>query len=65
VVLRKLLARQILKLEGGGNDKPQPMWSPVGFDEEDPAVQVSQGGMLHLSSLCSHCPVSWLVMRFW
>jgi hypothetical protein len=46
VVLRKLLAWQILKLEGGGSGQLQPMWSPVGFDAESPAVQVSQGGML-------------------
>jgi hypothetical protein len=46
VTLRKLLARQILKLEGGGGTGLQPMWGPQGFDAQHPILLV-RAGVLH------------------
>jgi hypothetical protein len=44
VTLRKLLARQILKLEGGGGGASlQPMWGPQGFNAQDPILLVRAG----------------------
>jgi hypothetical protein len=45
VTLRKLLAWQILKLEGGTS--LQPMWGPQGFNAQDPTLMVRKGRCAH------------------
>jgi hypothetical protein len=40
VILRKLLARQILKLQGGDGGAVQPLWGLQGFDGQDPTLLV-------------------------
>jgi hypothetical protein len=46
VTLRKLLARQILKLERGGTSL-QPVWEPQGFNAQDPTLLVRKGRCAH------------------
>jgi hypothetical protein len=45
VILRKLLARQMLKLQGGSGGAVQPLWGPQGFSAEDPTLLV--GASVH------------------
>jgi hypothetical protein len=41
VILRKLLARQILKLEGRAGGSMQHMWGSLGFNPQDVTLLVS------------------------
>jgi hypothetical protein len=43
VILRKLLVRQIMQLEGGGSAM-HPMWGPQGYADQDPVLAVGGEG---------------------